>query len=101
MQPIHCFGLIDLVVVLDRSGSMRNVISGVADFARALVGQFAFGPTALQVSIVSFSTIATLRTGLSGSRSEVDAAIGAATGQAQLDALTGASEGQHHPRGRE
>ena len=61
---------------------MRSVIDGVAQFATTLVGQFELGSQAMRVSIISFSTSATLRLDLSDSRSAIEQAIGQATASA-------------------
>ena len=66
----------DLVLVLDRSGSMYGQIGAVQSFALSLVDQFVLSAAWTRVGVVEFSSGATKLGGLSYERGGVDASVG-------------------------
>jgi hypothetical protein len=54
--PTPCEIEMDLVLVLDKSGSMWSFHAQLKAFAKSLVRQFVIGPTSTAISLVEFST---------------------------------------------
>ena len=81
-MPPHsppCVAQLELVLVLDKSGSVRSAQSSILDFAREIVSQFALSPTAAQIGVVEFSNDGDTLIGLSGDVTAVQAAIDSAS----------------------
>ena len=70
---------LDLVLVLDKSGSVYHAQQQILAFARDLVGQFALGADAAQVGLVEFNHDAAVLIGLSASLSALEAALSGAS----------------------
>ena len=68
------------MLVLDRSGSIRAAQTQVIAFAHEIVSEFKIGAHDAQIGVVEFSSKASVLIGLSGSKSQVDAAIDAVSG---------------------
>ena len=63
-----CLLPLDLMLVLDVSGSMSDHVTSLKAFALELVDQFVLGINLTQVAVVKFNTMATTLTSLSPSR---------------------------------
>ena len=67
---------LDLVLVLDKSGSVRSAQSSMLAFARELVSQFTLGVSnGAQIGIVEFSNDAAVLTPLTANLATLHAAI--------------------------
>ena len=65
----------ELLLVLDRSGSIGRSMPTLLSFARDLVSDFDIGPTTTRVGLVQFNSDAQLLLALSSSESDIDSAI--------------------------
>ena len=72
-----CTVKIDVVLVLDDSGSVRNSgsVEAMKDFAKAIVSGFDLGEDVGRFAVVSFDLDARLRTGLSAEPNTINNAI--------------------------
>eukprot|EP00966_Prymnesium_polylepis_P098808 2288179-Prymnesium_polylepis.1 len=71
----RCTAVLDLVLVLDKSGSMSPYEEQVESFANYVLSQFLLGSAAARVAIVFFSSSGTLETDLDADRAASQAAI--------------------------
>ena len=79
-SPPACVVKLELVLVLDKSGSVRAEQSSLLAFAREMVSQFSLDATeGARVGVVEFSSDAATLTPLTGSLSEVLTAIDGAS----------------------
>ena len=70
----------DLVLVLDTSGSMYGLTSSVVSFALGLVGQLSLGEGASRVGVIEFSDSAVTLASISSDTREVEGAIRSLSG---------------------
>ena len=70
----------ELLLVLDRSGSIGSSMPALIAFAGELVDEFVVGPSLTRVGIVQFNGDADVLLPLSSNRSAVDVALGSAAG---------------------
>lgn len=75
MMPPPCSGQIDLVMVLDNSGSVGSARPDVLTFARQVVGFFEMGATAAQIGYVEFETTVRTLSTLTPSLSTISTAL--------------------------
>ena len=66
----------ELLLVLDRSGSMRHSMQTLLSTAQDLVGDFEIGPTLTRVGVVQFNADAQVLLSLSDNAAAIDSAIG-------------------------
>merc|ERR1711938_284656 len=79
-SPPACVVKLELVLVLDKSGSVRAEQSSLLAFAREMVSQFRLDATeGARVGVVEFSSVAASLTPLTGSLSDVLTAIDGAS----------------------
>jgi len=89
-----CGSEMELVVVLDRSGSITWEHANMIAFARAVVHDFQIGPSGARASIIQFNHDAQVLTELTSDASVVDAAIsaiGSANGMTSISDGLGAA----------
>ncbi|MFB1065181.1 VWA domain-containing protein [Natrinema sp. H-ect4] len=84
-------GEIDVVLVLDRSGSMSGSMGAMMDAANGLIDEL--GSNA-NVGLVSYSTSASLDQELTGSHGDVQSAINGLSGGGQTHIVDGVEEAQ-------
>ena len=82
--PPPCAEEVDLVMVMDKSGSIGAQWSTVVDIAREVVGEFKMGATAAQIGLVLFDSVVTTISSLTSSL---------ATAQTALDTMSQQSAG--------
>ena len=87
--PPPCSAEIDLVMVLDNSGSVGAQRSDLISFARAVVGNFAMGDTAAQIAYVEFETTVATHSALTPSLANITAALDSAPGIGRQTFLSG------------
>jgi len=75
LAPPPCDSEIDLVLVVDNSGSVGGQRPAVLEFARAVVGFFTMGSSAAQIGFVEFDTNAVTHTYLTPDLGAITAAI--------------------------
>ena len=78
-SPPPCEAELELVLVLDKSGSVASVQSSILAFARDLVAQFTLSATGTQMGVVEFSNDAETLIGLSSSLADLYVAIDGAS----------------------
>merc|ERR1711965_753620 len=81
---------LELVLVLDKSGSVRHAQSQMLQFAREVVGQFTLGISSARVGLVEFHHDASVLLGLSSSMSAFESAL---SGASSAGGLTSVSDG--------
>ena len=79
---------LDLVLVLDKSGSLQYAQQQVLSFARDLIGQFSIGVGEAQVGVVEFNHDATVLIGLSSSLADLESALSGASAAGGLTSLS-------------
>ena len=65
----------ELLLVLDRSGSIGRSMPTLLSFARDLVGEFEIGPSSTRVGLVQFNHDADVLLSLSSSRAAIESAL--------------------------
>jgi len=93
--PPPCSGEIDLVMVLDNSGSVGAQRPQVIDFARHVVGSFVMGSTAAQIGLVEFHTTVTTHATLTPSLTTISTALDNAPAVGTSTFLSGGIERGH------
>jgi hypothetical protein len=93
--PPPCSGQVDLVLVLDNSGSVGAQRSEVLRFARQVVSEFTMGATAAQIGYVEFETTVVTHTGLTSSLPTIIDKIDNAPATGQSTFLSGGIERGH------
>jgi hypothetical protein len=75
IAPPPCDAQIDIVLVVDNSGSVGRERPIILEFAKAIVSKFVMSPTAAQIGYVEFETTVTTLSGLTPSLSNITTVI--------------------------